>query len=143
VTPDDSLVSIPNNKIGNQSVSNANSGEFNCQVVAEFYLPIDIDINKTKLIAYRAPVVARYVSLKKPILVIIKNEVYMGRSLLKMRLKAYVFDIRFEFSFMSEMTEIVIRDPLRQDVVRSEQMSLIGHKTWCWHDPLFCDASLY
>jgi small-conductance mechanosensitive channel len=39
VTPDDSMVSIPNSEIVNQSVSNSNSGEFNCQVVAEFYLP--------------------------------------------------------------------------------------------------------
>ena len=44
VTPDDSIVSIPNGEIVNQSVSNANSGAFNCQVVAEFFLPPDIDI---------------------------------------------------------------------------------------------------
>ena len=40
VTPDDSLVSVPNSDIVNQAVSNSNSGEFNCQVVAELYLPV-------------------------------------------------------------------------------------------------------
>ena len=39
VTPDDSLVAIPNSTIMNGSVSNANSGEANCQVVAEIWLP--------------------------------------------------------------------------------------------------------
>lgn len=43
VTGDDSTVSIPNSDIMNQSVSNSNSGEPNCQVVAEVYLPIDVD----------------------------------------------------------------------------------------------------
>ncbi len=105
VTADDSLVSIPNGDLVNQSVSNSNSGEFNCQVVAEFYLPPDIDLVKLKQIAYRAAAVSRYVYLKKPIAVIIKNEIHQGRSLLKVRLKAYVQDLRFEFAFASEMTE--------------------------------------
>ncbi|MFH1297944.1 MAG: mechanosensitive ion channel domain-containing protein, partial [Bacteroidota bacterium] len=40
VTPDDSRVSVPNGELMNKSVSNANVGEPNCQVVAEIYLPI-------------------------------------------------------------------------------------------------------
>ncbi len=105
VTPDDSMVSIPNSEIVNQSVSNANSGEFNCQVIAELYLPPDIDLILLKKIAYKAAAVSQYVYLKKPIVVIIKNEVFHDRSWLKIRLKAYVLDIRYEFVFMSEMTE--------------------------------------
>ena len=37
VTPDDSIVSIPNGDIMTKSVSNANSGEANCQVVVKFH----------------------------------------------------------------------------------------------------------
>ena len=110
VTPDDSLVSIPNSEIVNQSVSNANSGESNCQVVAEVYLPVDADLDEVKKIAYKAAAVSRYVYLNKPIAVIFKNEVQMGKPLLKMRLKAYVLDLRYEFPFMSEMTEIVLEE---------------------------------
>lgn len=125
VTPDDSLVSIPNSEIMNQSVSNANTGESNCQVVAEFFLPPDIDLVKAKQIAYRAAAVSRYAYLNKPIAIIIKNEIHQGRSMLKMRLKAYVLDIRFEFPFMSEMTEIVIREFLKHNLVTPEQLTLI------------------
>ena len=127
VTPDDSLVSIPNSEIVNQSVSNVNSGESNCQVVAEFYLPPDINIDHTKLIAYRAAAVSRYVYLNKPIRVILKNEIQEGKSLIKMRVKAYVFDIRFEFPFMSEMTETIISELLSSKIISPEQLQYLRH----------------
>ena len=125
VTPDDSMVSIPNNEIVNQSVSNSNSGEFNCQVVAEFYLPIGIEIAKVKQLAYEAAIVSKYIYLNKPIAVIIKNEIHEGRSVLKMRLKAYVLDIRYEFPFMSEMTEIVIKELIDNKLVDPDALSCI------------------
>jgi len=123
VTPDDSLVSIPNGEIMNQAVSNSNSGESNCQVAAEFYFPADLDLVKARKIAYRAAAVSRYVYLNKPIAVIFKNEIHEGRSLLKMRLKAYVLDLRYEFAFMSEMTEIVIQEFLKAGLITPEQMA--------------------
>ncbi len=125
ITADDSLVSIPNGELVNQSVSNSNSGAFNCQVVAEFYLPPDIDLVKLKHIAYRAAAVSRYVYLKKPIAVVIKNEIHEGRSLLKIRLKAYVQDLRFEFAFASEMTEQVMHHLLANGLVTTEALSAV------------------
>jgi len=126
VTPDDSMVSIPNSEIVNQSVSNANVGESYCQVVAEFFLPPDIDTVVARKIAFRAAAVSRYVYLNKPIATIIVNEIHQGRSLLKLRLKAYVLDIRYEFPFKSEMTEIVMREFLREKLVDPVQLSLIA-----------------
>ncbi|MFH1071725.1 MAG: mechanosensitive ion channel domain-containing protein [Candidatus Glassbacteria bacterium] len=128
VTADDSMVSIPNSEIVNQSVSNSNSGEFNCQVVAEFYLPLNIDLIRLKKIAYLAAAVSQYAFLNKPVTVIIKNEIYEGRSLLKVRLKAYVLDLRYEFQFASEMTETVISELLRQKMVTSEDLAFVGDK---------------
>jgi small-conductance mechanosensitive channel len=124
VTPDDSQVSIPNGEIMNQLVSNANSGESNAQVISEFFLPPDIDLVRAKKIAYRAAAVSRYVYLNKPIVVIISNEIHHGRSMLKMRLKAYVLDIRYEFPFASEMTEIVIQEFLSAGLITPEQLML-------------------
>ena len=106
--------------------SNSNSGEFNCQVVAEFYLPANTDMVILKKIAYRAAAVSRYVYLKKPIAIIIKNEIHEGRSILKVRLKAYVLDLRYEFAFASEMTELVIQYLLEKKIVRPEELSFIN-----------------
>jgi len=123
VTADDSVVSVPNGEIVNQSVSNSNSGEFNCQVFAEFYLPADINLIRLKKICFLAAAVSRYAYLKKPIIVIIKNEIMEGRSLLKIRLKAYVVDLRYEFAFASEMTELVMNQVLKEKLVTPEALS--------------------
>lgn len=117
VTPDDSTVSIPNGEVMSKSVSNTNYGEPNCQVVAEIYLPITVDTEKVRQIAIEAAQVSRYVFLKKPIVVLFFNEVKERRSYLKMRLKAYVMDIRYEFQFKSEMTETVIRELIKEKVI--------------------------
>jgi small-conductance mechanosensitive channel len=122
VTADDSVVSVPNAHLMNNSVSNSNSGELNCQVVAEVYLPIDVNTNKARNIALEAAKVSKFVYLKKPIVVLFFNEIKERRSYLKMRLKAYVMDIRYEFQFKSDMTEIVIRELLEQGVIKKEDM---------------------
>nr|WP_262918956.1 mechanosensitive ion channel family protein [Tunicatimonas sp. TK19036] len=120
VTPDDSLVSIPNGELMNQSVSNSNAGEPNCQVVAEIYLPINIDTARVRSIATEAAQTSRYIFLNKPITVLFFNELKDRRPYLKMRLKAYVMDIRYEFIFKSELTEIVLRELLYEELITVE-----------------------
>lgn len=129
VTPDDSVVSIPNGDIMSKAVSNSNTGEANCQVVAEFYLPSDIDLEKVRGIAIRSAQVSKYAFLNKPIAVIFKNEIHHNRSMIKMRLKAYVLDIRYEFAFMSEMTQITLRELLKNKLVSKEELNGPGLHT--------------
>lgn len=117
VTADDSLVSIPNGDIMTRSVSNSNTGEANCQVVAEIYLPITVDTEKVRQIATEAAQVSKYIYLDKPIAVLFFNEVKERRSYYKMRLKAYVMDIRHEFAFKSDMTELVIKELVKQKII--------------------------
>jgi len=122
VTPDDSLVSIPNSEMMNSSLSNSNVGETNCQVVAEIYLPITVNTQKVREIALEAAKVSSYIYLNKPITVLFFNEVKERRSYLKMRLKAYVMDIRHEFVFKSDMTEIVIRELLKEGIIKPDEV---------------------
>ena len=123
VTPDDSLVSIPNGELMNSSVSNSNTGEANCQVVAEIYLPITVNTDKIREIAIQAAQISKYIYLNKPIAVLFFNEVKEQRSLLKMRLKAYVVDIRYEFAFKSDMTELVIKQLLEEKLFNPEDLN--------------------
>ncbi|MFT6167857.1 MAG: small-conductance mechanosensitive channel [Vicingaceae bacterium] len=116
ITKDDSLVSVPNAEVVNTAVSNSNAGEANCQVVAEIFLPIDTDTNAARLIATEAAQISRYIYLNKPIVVLFFNEVKMDRSYLKMRVKAYVSDIRNEFAFKSDMTEIIMKEFLKEGI---------------------------
>ncbi|MEQ9229983.1 MAG: mechanosensitive ion channel [Cyclobacteriaceae bacterium] len=120
VTPDDSLVSVPNSEIMNSSVSNANAGEPNCQVVAEIYLPLHIDTVRVREIAIQSAQVSKLIYLDKPIAVLFFNEIKDRKSYLKMRLKAYVADIRGEFAFKSEMTELVISALYQEGLIKDE-----------------------
>lgn len=117
VTPDDSLVTVPNGELMNESLSNSNSGEANCQVVAEIYLPLTVDTNHVRKIATEAAHVSRYIFQNKPVTVLFFNELQYGKSLLKMRLKAYVLDIRYEFAFKSDMTELVLQELKKEGIV--------------------------
>lgn len=120
VTPDDSTVTIPNSEFMVQNVSNSNSGENNCQVVAEIYLPIDIETERVREIATEAAQISKYIFLNKPIAVLFFNEIKDRRTVLKMRLKAYVSDLSKEFQFKSEMTEIVIKSLIEQGLIKQD-----------------------
>ncbi|MEX0982811.1 MAG: mechanosensitive ion channel domain-containing protein [Bacteroidales bacterium] len=121
VTADDSTVTIPNAELTSKAVSNANYGENNCQVVAEIYLPPDVDTGAVRKIAMEAAQVSSLVYLRKPVSVQFVHELKEQRPFLKMRLKAYVLDIRHEFSFKSEMTEIVLHELYKQGIIRKEE----------------------
>jgi small-conductance mechanosensitive channel len=122
VTPDDSIVTIPNGDLMSKPVSNANSGEPNCQVVAELYLPINVDTEQVRQIALEAAQVSKYIYLNKPVVVLFFNEMHERKPFLKMRLKAYVMDIRHEFAFKSDMTEIVLRELIKKNIIVSDIM---------------------
>jgi small-conductance mechanosensitive channel len=119
-TADDSIVTLPNGDLMNQAISNSNSGETNCQVVAEIYLPITIDTHQVRKIAMEVAKLSNYVYLAKPIAVIFVNEIKYDKLCYKMRLKAYVMDIRFEFAFKSELSEKVIKELLACHILSSE-----------------------
>jgi len=116
-TADDSMVTLPNGELLNQPISNSNSGESNCQVVAEIYLPITIDTVRVRQVAIEAAQTSRFIFLAKPVAVLFFNEIKHDKLCYKMRLKAYVMDIRYEFVFKSEMTEIVISDLLKAGLI--------------------------
>ncbi|MEL6559046.1 MAG: mechanosensitive ion channel family protein [Bacteroidota bacterium] len=118
VTPDDNLVSIPNSEIMNSSVSNANAGESNCQVVSEIYLPLSADTQKCREIATEAARVSKYVYVNKPVTIIFLNEYKDPHPIIKMKIKAYVLDIRDEFKFKSDVTEIVVKKLIEEGQIK-------------------------
>ncbi len=104
VTPDDNLVTVPNSQIVDGQVSNANAGALDCQVVTDLYLPGWVDVAHAKDVAYRAAMTSRFVFTGKPVVVLAKDE-FHETFVTHLKVKAYVLDIRFEFAFMSDVTE--------------------------------------
>ena len=103
-TPDDNLVSVPNAQVVDSQVANANSGELDCQVVADIYLPGWVDEGAVKAIAYQAAASSQYAYLEKPIAIIVKDE-FTHAHVLHLCIKAYVLDARYQFLFASDVTE--------------------------------------
>jgi small-conductance mechanosensitive channel len=120
VTADDSVVSLPNGELMNKAVSNSNSSALNCQVVAEIFLPADVDLVEVRELAYKTAATSRYVYLNKPIVVNALNEVHYDRFIVKLRVKAYVLDIRYEFRFKSDMTELILAELSERGILASE-----------------------
>lgn len=110
ITPTDNLVTVPNAEVMSQAVANANAGEENCQVVTEVYLPLHADIGRIRQTALEAAQVSRYVFINKPVVVLVAQENVGQRVLLKVKVKAYVNDLRNEFLFQSEITEVLTRE---------------------------------
>ena len=131
VTPDDSIVSLPNGELMNRAVSNTNSSALDCQVVAEIFLPATVDVSTVKEIAYKSVYSSSFTYLNKPVVVIVLNEIYNNRYVMKLRVKAYVVDIRYEFMFKSDMTEMILQECNRQGLIPDgplikEQVKALG-----------------
>lgn len=117
VTPDDSVVSIPNGELMNHAVSNSNSSALDCQVVAEIFLPATADVSKVKAIAEKAVYSSSYSYLNKPVTVIVLNEMHDKKFIIKLRVKAYVLDIRYEFMFKSDITEMILHECNKHGII--------------------------
>lgn len=102
VTPDDNLVSAPNYLIFAQTVASANAGNPEMMVVTDLYIDSDSDAILAMKILKEAVATSKYIfiSKKRPVTVLLKDYPFYKR----LRAKAYVNDLRYEFEFESEVT---------------------------------------
>lgn len=98
-TPDDNIVTIPHNKTWTEAISNANSGELEAQVTTQFYFEHDVDDEKVIEILYQAAYSSRYTQLKLPIRVLIKEQKWGTKFILR----SYPMDARDEFIYQTDL----------------------------------------
>lgn len=115
-TPDDTRVTIPNSDILNGTVWNANSGALDCQVVTELYLPPDIDLNTAIQVCYESAYSSPFTLLSKPV-VVRASSGFQERPYLMLRIKAYVYDHRFEPAMQSDITTRAMNEFQRQGML--------------------------
>jgi small-conductance mechanosensitive channel len=103
-TLDDSMVTIPNNMFLNQVTTCGNYGVVNMQIVLDFLIGVDQDAALARQLVREAAVTSRYVYLPNPVVVRV-NQVVVGDYLaIRIRLKAYVLDTKFEKAFETDVT---------------------------------------
>jgi small-conductance mechanosensitive channel len=102
VTPDDNLVSAPNYLIFTQPVASSNAGKTEMMVVIDLFLDQSSDIALAMKILREAVVTSRYVYMTRnlPVTILVKDHPFYKR----IRAKAYVNDLRYEFLVESDVT---------------------------------------
>ncbi|MCC6590216.1 MAG: mechanosensitive ion channel [Bryobacterales bacterium] len=111
-TPDDTRVTIPNAQILTERVFNANSGVPDCQVVTDIFLPPDTRPEVAQRIGREAAVCSPFLLARKPI-VVLTTQGFERRAFLRLRIKCYVYDHRFEPRIQSDITARASRELVR------------------------------
>lgn len=116
-TPDDTRVTIPNAQILTSQVHNANSGVPDCQVVTDIYLPAGTDPDEAARIGEEVAYASPYLLLSKPVAVLIADQ-FDQRPYVRLRIKGYVHDHRFEPRMQSDITVRAKREFIRRGMLR-------------------------
>jgi len=116
-TPEDTRVTIPNANILSAAAFNANSGVPDCQVVTDLFVPIDTDPEEALRIGYEAAYTSPFAYLVKPVVVLLTDG-FQDRPYLRVRVKAYVYDHRFEPRMMSDITARAKAEFLRRGLLK-------------------------
>lgn len=105
-TLDDCTVTIPNNLFLSEVTSSANSGQLEMQTVIDFYIGLDQDVLLARTLLREAAATSRHIYLPKPIDVLAFQQPLDGCIAMKLQVKAYVLDTKYEKEFQ---TDIVLR----------------------------------
>lgn len=109
VTLDDNLVTIPNGKFLTEEVASANAGALDCMVVMKFHISPHGDHKRAVEIVEDAVLASKYLYLGKPFGVLLSTQLTeRGQVVVELTAKAYVYDMRHERGFASDVTDRVL-----------------------------------
>ncbi len=98
-TFDDDLITIPHSVTWTDPIVNANSGSLEAQVVTDFYVDHEADLQAITDILYQAAYSSRFIQLKLPVLVVLAETPWGSH----LKLRAYPMDIRDEPAFRTDI----------------------------------------
>jgi len=100
VTPDDTVVVVPHQKLWTELIYNDNDGTQNLQCVADFYLHPEHPAALARQVLHDVALTSAYLQVAKPIAVIVQEKPWGTHY----RLKAYPVDPRDQFLFTTDLT---------------------------------------
>ena len=116
VTLDDNVITIPNNKFLTDITSCGNYGALDMQVVIDFHIGVDQNVRQARQIVKEAAVSCRFVFLPKPVVVLVSQEIVENYVALRVRLKAYVLDTKYEKAMVNDITLRVLEAFAESDI---------------------------
>jgi small-conductance mechanosensitive channel len=109
MTPDDTLVTVPNSEVLGNFTYNANAGVPECLVVTEVFLPPAVDPDLALRIGRDIAVSCPYTQLSRRMAVALADS-FTETPYLTLRIKAYVYDHRYEPAMMTDITRRAKRE---------------------------------
>ncbi|MGB5705440.1 MAG: mechanosensitive ion channel domain-containing protein [Arenicellales bacterium] len=103
-TLDDSIVTIPNNMFLTDVTTCGNYGVLHMQIDVDLHIGIDQDVKLACELYEEATATSRYIYLQNPIDVRVKQVVMNDMIAIRLRLKAYVLDTKYEKAFETDVT---------------------------------------
>lgn len=102
VTPNDTLISVPNGSIFQNPVANVNAGSLEMMVVIDLFIDPNCDETLAMQILREALVTSKYIRLSEdhPFVILLKDYPFYKR----IRAKGYANDLRYEFPFETDVT---------------------------------------
>ena len=100
VTAEDSTVTVPHNRLWDENISNANNGARTLMCVAHFHLAPGHDASRVRYALRDVALTSAYLEYSRPVAVQLLEEPWGTHYLVK----AYPFDMRDQFSFVSDLT---------------------------------------
>lgn len=99
-TAADDTVTVPHDRIWTNNISNSNDGARTLMCIAEFFLAPGHDAERVRSALNDVALTSAYLHYGKPVLVMLIQKPWGTHY----QLKAYPFDLRDQFSFISDMT---------------------------------------
>ena len=103
-TLDDSTVTVPNNLFLTEITTCGNYGVLDMQIVVDFHIGIDQDVQLARDLVREATVTSRYVYLPKPVVVRVSQVIIENYIAVRLRLKVYVLDTQYEKALETDVT---------------------------------------
>lgn len=103
-TLDDSTITIPNNLFLTSVTACGNYGVLDMQVVINFHIGLDQNARLAGDLIREAAVTSRFVYLPKPVVVLVAQVLLEQCVALRLRLKVYVLDTKYEKALETDVT---------------------------------------
>lgn len=100
-TAADDVITVSHDRIWSQNISNSNTGAQTLMCIAHFYLEPNHDAVQIRKLLTDIGLTSAYLNYKKPCFVVVEQMEFGTHY----QLKAYPFDLRDQFMFISDMTE--------------------------------------
>ncbi|MGR9107702.1 MAG: mechanosensitive ion channel family protein [Gammaproteobacteria bacterium] len=119
VTSANALVTVPNSQLLGEAVSNTNAGAVHCLVTTHIFLPPEADLGTIGNIAHEAALTSKASYPGKPITVLFK-QADTDDDMTDMEVRAYVFEIRYEEMFVSDLRRRILAALLEKGLISDD-----------------------